>query len=245
MNRSDRLALPVVLLAAGKGERLMPLTESCPKAMVQVGGMPLAERALNELRAAGAGRVVVIGGHGVESLVQLGAEVRINPRYETTDNVYSLYLARDVVGRGCFIVNSDVLFGAEIARRLVAQRGTVLLCDDSHPPGPEAMKIAAEGDMLNALSKKLPTRSAIGEYIGLARIDPAHGPELRGTLERFVASRRVHVYYEDALADIAQRVPVQVCSVGSLAWIEIDDHDDLKRAQEIVVPRLESDVPAR
>lgn len=245
MERTDRRALPAILLAAGKGERLMPLTETCPKAMVEVGGVPLAVRALKELRAAGTGRVVAIGGHGAERLAELGAEVRINPRYETTDNIYSLYLARDVVAQGCFIVNSDVLFETEIARRLVAQPGTALLCDDSHPPGLEAMKIAVEGGTLSALSKELPTQAAIGEYIGLARIDPAHGPELHATLERFVVSDRVHVYYEDALADIAQRVPVQVCSVGGLAWIEIDDHDDLRRAQETIVPRLERDATTR
>ena len=228
-------SLPVVLLAAGRGKRLAPLTNNRPKALLEVGGQTLAARALRMLKAAGVDHFVVVGGHEAERLTELDCELRTNPRYDTADNIYSLYLARDVVAGGCLIVNSDVLFGAGIAKQLVASSGTTVLCDDSAPPAAEAMKVIVRDGRLANLAKQAAPEDALGEYIGLSRIDPEHGGELAKVLEEYVMREDVHVYYEDALTTLARRLPVKVESVGGAAWIEIDDHDDLARAQREIV----------
>src|SRR5215207_2681795 len=88
--------LPVVYLAAGEGRRLRPLTDSVPKALLELGGVSLAARALSSLRTAGAGEVIAVTGHARESLQALGDLVdgeRFNPRYAEHGNVYSLWCA--------------------------------------------------------------------------------------------------------------------------------------------------------
>jgi choline kinase len=238
--RDVTTALPVIYLAAGEGRRLRPLTDDRPKAMVELGGVPLAERALRSLREAGAGEIVAVLGHRPETMRALGglvSEERFNPRFAELGNIYSLWCARDVIERGCFIVNSDVLFEDEIARRLVALEGSAVLCASAHGVDAESMKAVSSEGRLVSLSKEAP-HDVNPEYIGLARIDEAHGPLLAAILDEFVERELLDLYYESALEELARRESVRAVSVDGLAWIEIDDHEDLARARDEVLARV-------
>jgi choline kinase len=238
--RGVTATLPVIYLAAGEGRRLRPLTDERPKAMIELGGVPLAERALRSLREAGAEEVVAVVGHcpeALRSLRELVSDERLNPRYAQHGNIYSLWCARDVVERGCLIVNSDVLFEDEIARRLVALEGSAVLCDSAHGVDAESMKAVASDGRLLKLSKEAPHDSN-PEYVGLARIDPAHGPLLASILDEFVEREQLDLYYESALEQLAARTHVRAVPIDGLAWIEIDDHQDLARARAEVLARV-------
>jgi choline kinase len=230
--------LPAVYLAAGEGKRLRPLTQDRPKAMIEIEGVPLAERSLRELRRAGVSEVIAVTGYRPEALARLDDLVsaeRLNPRFAQTENIYSLWCARDVVARGCYVVNSDVLFEETIARRLVETTGSAVLVAADHGVDEESMKAVTEGDRLVRLSKEEPIANP--EYIGLTRVAPEHGPLLAEVLDEFVAGERLDVYYESALEELAARVPVGVTRVDGLAWVEIDDHDDLALARDQVLQR--------
>jgi choline kinase len=238
--RDVTTALPVIYLAAGEGRRLRPLTDDRPKAMVELGGVPLAERALRSLCEAGAGEIVAVLGHRPETMRALGglvSEERFNPRFAELGNIYSLWCARDVIERGCLIVNSDVLFEDEIARRLVALEGSAVLCASADGVDAESMKAVSSEGRLVSLSKEAP-HDVNPEYIGLARIDEAHGPLLAAILDEFVERELVDLYYESALEELARRESVRAVSVDGLAWIEIDDHEDLARARDEVLARV-------
>jgi choline kinase len=232
--------LPAVYLAAGEGLRLRPLTDDRPKAMLEVGEVPLARRALESLRRAGVQDAVAVTGHCASVFAEvrdLLSGERFNDRFSEHGNVYSLWCARDVVRGGCYIVNSDVLFEDEIARRLVAARGSAVLCAADHGVDEESMKAVVVDGRLRDLSKEAPL-GPHPEYIGLARIDPSHGELLSRTLEDFVRRGTLDVYYEDALVELAAQVPVQTVAVDGLAWVEIDDHDDLAHARDDVLARV-------
>jgi choline kinase len=232
--------LPVVYLAAGEGRRLRPLTDAAPKALLDVGGVSLAERALSSLRAAGVEEVVAVTGHAREALEPLGDLItteRFNPHYADHGNVYSLWCAREVVARGCYVVNCDVLFEDAVARALTATTGSAVLCASDHGVDAESMKAVARDGRLAELSKDAPV-GPHPEYIGLARIDPAHGPQLAAVLERFVRDGPRDVYYEDAIQELAAAVPIGLVPVDGLAWIEIDDHDDLALARGEMLARV-------
>jgi choline kinase len=208
--------------------------------MVELGGTPLAQRALSVLRASGVTEVVAVTGHHSEALHSLGAlvqEHRFNPRFADAGNIYSLWCARDVVERGCYVVNSDVLFEQTIARRLVALEETALLCAAAHGVDEEAMKAVSHRGRLTRLSKNVPVDTN-PEYIGLARIDPAHGPRLAEILDQHVERNLIADYYEAAIEELASHEPVWVVRVDDHAWIEIDDHDDLARAHAEVLERV-------
>lgn len=236
-------SLPVIYLAAGRGSRLGDLCAKKPKALVEAGGRPLADRAFEYLRAAGFERIVAVTGHAAAELEDRGAETVFNDRWESENNVVSLWQVREIVAGGCAIVNCDLLFEPELARRLADARGTAILVDDALAVDEESMKVTARPDgSLDRLHKSLPLDRAVGEYIGLTRVDPADGPRLAEILEEFIAAGDVQVYYEDAIEALAAERPVRIERVGGLRWVEIDDYDDLARAREAIAPAIDAEV---
>jgi choline kinase len=184
--------------------------------------------------------VVAVTGHragAFAAVSDLISQEIVNPRFADLANVYSLWCARDALRAGCYIVNSDVLFEDEIARRLVGAGGSAVLCASDHGVDAESMKAVAADGRLRGLSKDAPV-GPHPEYIGLARIDPRHGERLAAILDGFVKREELSVYYEDALAELAAAVPVTLVAVDGLAWVEIDDHDDLAHARDVVLARV-------
>ncbi len=233
--------LPVIYLAAGRGSRLGELCAQRPKALVEAGGRPLADRAFEYLSAAGFDRVVAVTGHAAEQFEGYDVETVFNDRWSDENNIVSLWQAREIVRGGCVIVNCDLLFEPELARRLAATEGSAVLVDDALAVDEESMKVTlGPGGDLARLHKSIPIEEAVGEYIGLTRVDPADGPLLAEILEEFMSAGNVQVYYEDALEELARRRAVRVERVGGLRWVEIDDHDDLARANDEIAPAIES-----
>lgn len=245
---SRRPNLPVVYLAAGRGSRLGELTADRPKAMVEVGGRTLAERSFEYLRDAGFGRIVVVTGHQAAAFDHHDVETIFNHRWESENNITSLWQAREIVAGGCVIVNCDLLFEPQLAERLADTEGTAILVDDVQPVDDESMKATATTTAdghLARLHKSLPHEEAVGEYIGLTRIDPKDGPRLAGILDEFVVAGNTQVYYEDAIEALATQHPVRIERIGGTQWVEIDDHEDLARAREQTAPAIDRALKAQ
>ncbi|MFY9263923.1 MAG: phosphocholine cytidylyltransferase family protein [Solirubrobacterales bacterium] len=239
--------LPVIYLAAGRGSRLGELCADRPKALVEVGGRPLADRAFEYLRAAGFSRIVAVTGHAAEQLGSYDIETVFNDRWDSENNITSLWQVSDVVEEGCVIVNCDLLFEPELAVRLAVSEGTAILVDERSPVDEESMKATARGRTtgeLERLHKELPADEAVGEYIGLARVDPRDGVRFAEIINEFVVAGNVQVYYEDAIAALASERPVRIERVGGLRWVEIDDHVDLAIANQRVAPAIDAKVTA-
>ena len=237
--------LPVIYLAAGRGSRLGGLTAEIPKALVEAGGRPLADRSFEYLRAAGFERIVVVTGHAAAAFEDYDVEAVFNERWDTENNVTSLWQVRDIVAGGCVIVNCDLLFEPLLAERLAQAEGTAILVDDELAVDEESMKATEIDRRLDRLHKSLPLDSAVGEYIGLTRVDPAEGPLLAKILEEFIAAGNTQVYYEDAIEALAAERPVRIERVGGTRWVEIDDHDDLARANDVIAPAIDGAAAGR
>lgn len=233
--------MTAILLAAGKGERLMPLTADRPKALVEINGRTLLERAVDALNSAGIEELLAVVGYRSDAFNGLALETVKNDRYATTDNIYSLWLAKERMISGCYIVNSDVIFERRIAKLLAQTEATAILCDESVATDGESMKAVTEGGLLAQLSKQADLEDNQGEYIGLARIDPRDGQHFAGIVQGFIDRGQTGVYYEDAIEQLACETPVKVTSVAGMAWAEIDDHDDLAHASKLAEERIDID----
>ena len=112
-------------LAAGEGTRLRPLTEDCPKPLVELGGASLLERNVETMNAAGIEDQLVVTGHCAEQVDELGYETVHNPVYDETDMVYSLFCAEDhfPTDRDLIISYGDIVYEQSVVEAL-------LNCDD-------------------------------------------------------------------------------------------------------------------
>lgn len=234
-----------VILAAGVGSRLRPLTDGRPKAALPLGGQPLVGHALESLAACGVSTAIIVAGHAREALLEalphvpgLGVTVVDNPEYATTNTLASLVCAAPALDDGdFFLLDGDVMFEREVLRRLLGG-GTRLAVDRDTPLDADAVKVALVRERIVAIGKELPDGvRGVAESIGIARIAGAIAPSLFAVGHGMLAAGAHQAYYEAAFEQlIATRAPLDAADVTGFKWVEIDDHEDLARARALFAP---------
>jgi choline kinase len=236
-----------MVLAAGAGKRLGPDTADLPKTLLPVDGdRTILDVALANLKRAGLDRAVVVTGFAAgrlderrEELEQrhgLELELLFNPKAEEWNNAYSLWCARERFAEGVLLVNGDTVHPASVEECLLAARGEdiVIAVDDEKQLGDEEMKVhVTEDGLLDRIHKSLDPATSVGEYIGLTLIEPAAAGRLAEALEA-TWRRDPQLYYEDGFQEFANRGGrVGIAPIGTVEWVEVDDHADLARAREV------------
>jgi choline kinase len=239
-----------VVLAAGPGRRLLPLTEALPKTLLTLeDGRTILDVALANLSAVGIRDVVVVTGFAAARLEEQAAglerrhgvrlELVRNERAEEWNNAYSLWLARGAFTEGALLVNGDTVHPRDVEEILLAATGAAVLLavDREKELGEEAMKVLLSDDgALRRISKEIDPAAAGGEYIGVARIEAAAARPLADALEA-TWRRDPSLYYEDGLQELADRgVRIDTAPIGAVDWVEVDDHADLARARGLAFP---------
>lgn len=239
--------MKVIILAAGVGKRLYPLTKNVPKCLLKVGDRTLLDYVLSDLARLQAGEVLIVTGHGGDAVEQAARSFELsvnfiyNPDYASKDNIYSLWCAREELEAGCVIFNSDVICHPDILKRafvFVEEARDFLVIDDWKPLDEEDMKVRLGSGKVEAISKDLAVSEAQGEYIGVAGFSPDGGKVLAATLDRIIEDKRFHEFYEAAFQEMAPHHEIEALSTERLPWMEIDDFDDLKQAEEMLLSQI-------
>ncbi|MQA87159.1 MAG: NTP transferase domain-containing protein [Streptosporangiales bacterium] len=240
-----------MVLAAGAGRRLRPYTDHLPKALVPVDGdTTILDIVLRNLAAVDVPDVVVIVGYAAQEVAERGSDLEKrhgvhltlvhNDRAEEWNNAYSLWLGRSYFAEGVLLANGDTVHPASVQQKLLAARGNVggsgllLAVDEAKRLAEEEMKVALdERGTVRRITKRMPPAEAYGEYIGVTLIEPAVANPLAEALEA-TWRRDPDLYYEDGYQELVDRGgEVAIAPIGGLDWVEVDDHDDLRRAREI------------
>ena len=234
-----------VILAAGVGSRLRPLTDVRPKAALPLGGQPIVAYALESLAACGVSSAVVVAGHAREALLEsllhvpgLAVTVVDNPEYAGTNTLASLVCAAPALDDGdFFLLDGDVVFEREVLSRLLGP-GTRLAVDRGTPLDADAVKVALVRERIVAIGKELPDGvCGVAESIGIAKISGALAPSLFAVGHGLLAAGANQAYYEAAFERlIAARAAFDAADVTGLRWVEIDDREDLARARALFAP---------
>ena len=245
-----------MVLAAGAGRRLRPDTDSLPKTLLPVDGqVTILDIALRNLAAVGLRDVVVVVGYAADAIrervgrMEREHGVRLtlidNARAEDWNNAYSLWLARAHFETGVLLVNGDTVHPVGVEKTLLAAaqgpaegRGPdlILAVDAIKRLAEEEMKVVIDArGMITRITKMMDPAAAYGEYIGATFIDPAAAEPLAAALED-TWRRDPSLYYEDGFQELADRGgAIAVAPIGQVDWVEVDNHDDLRRAREIAV----------
>ena len=236
-----------VILAAGVGKRLWPVTQHKPKCLIEIGGQTLLSRYLEVLASVQIRDVTIVVGYKQEMIrAAVGTQHRgvsisylVNEEFHR-GSISSLWIARSVLSDDVVIMDADVLFHREILRRLVMSPFTnCLLMDDTvKQTGEECMVVVAGGRVI-ALSKKMPERYDVaGEGVGFLKVRRADTAHVIGSLKGYIDQGRWEMEYEDGLLQYFQDVKVGHEKIGGLPWTEIDFPEDITQAEREVLPRL-------
>jgi choline kinase len=237
-----------IVLAAGGGVRLRPLTDALPKTLLPVDGdRSILELAVSNLAEIGLTDIAVIAGHAAQALhdvaprLQQRYGVRLdlihNDKYDVWNNAYSLWLARDAFKESALLVNGDTVHPVTVEQRLLEARGAapiVLAMDDVKQLAEEEMKVILDDDgRLVRINKAIDPPTANGEYIGVTLIEPEAADRLSEALQA-VFERDTTLYYEDGYQQYADwGETIRTASIGAVDWVEVDNHADLERARAI------------
>ena len=241
--------LQAVILAAGMGKRLGKYTKEVTKGMVKVAGKTLIERALDSLLGK-VSKVVLVVGYRAEKLKKfLGNSYRglrltyiDNPRYETTNNIYSLWLASEEMKKDdTILLESDVIFEEEVINRLVKSNGDAVAVVHKFEDWMDGTVVILDeyGNISSFLDKSALSWEDSTNYYKTVNIykfskeffSKYYFPFLRA----YVESNGYSSYYEVVLSLIVglKNINIKPLIIDGLKWYEIDTPEDLWAANVI------------
>lgn len=233
MTSSDQ----AIILAAGQGKRLQPLTDETPKTLLDVGGHAILEHILQCLEMNGYKRAVIVTGFESEQIRahcrergSLEIEFVHSERFDSTNNIYSLWLAREYAAGGFTLINSDTLFPSAALAELQRVDGSALLVDPTSERTGEEMLVSFNGTGIDTIGKEI--TAGDGEYIGVSKFSAADAELLFDHIEAFIERGEVNEWYEAAFDHLFGEADVGIVPIEK-PWIEIDTQEDLSQAEEL------------
>ena len=233
--------MKAIILSAGQGRRLLPLTEHIPKCILPVRGRPLIGWQVDTLARCGIEDITAVVGFGAEAvetrLAELYGPGRIrtlyNPFFASTDNLVSCWVSRVEMQEEFLLLNGDTLFDAVVLERLLAapEHPVTLAVSRKNLYDDDDMKVIRDGDRLVRVGKKLPLDQVDAESIGMMTFR-GDGPRLfREAIERALRTpEALKQWYLSVIDALAQRGMVFTQTVSAQGWTEVDSPADLERA---------------
>ncbi|MGB3803389.1 MAG: phosphocholine cytidylyltransferase family protein [Sphingopyxis granuli] len=236
-----------IILSAGQGSRLLPLTRDLPKCLIEFNGRSLLGWQVAALAANGVEDIVVVTGfrtervedHALELYRDTGARVRtlFNPFFQVADNLGTCWIARGEMDRDFIILNGDTIVSDEIVARLIAgaSEPITVTVDVKDAYDDDDMKVTRDAEgRLHAVGKRLLPPDTNAESIGmLAFVDD--GPAIfRNQVDQMMRTPDgVERWYLRAIDIIAKGNRVGTVSIAGLDWQEVDFPQDVEAADAL------------
>jgi len=243
--------MKAIILAAGMASRLRPLTLTTPKSLLKVGERSLLQRSMDALIANGVKEFCVVTGYlheMIEDFVkeQYADSIQVtfiyNKVYETTNNIYSLWLARPFAeGQEVLLLDSDLLYDPQIVTRVLATDAPNVLTLIRHDLGEEEMKVVTDAQgSIKEISKTCNPADAAGESLGIEKMGKDYTLALYKELEPMMNEEHLeNVFYERAFERlIPQGHTYQVLDVTELFSCELDTIEDFENAKAKIPANL-------
>ena len=181
----------VIVIGAGRGRRLMPTTADAPKCFAEVSGKRLIDWAIDAFQQAGIDKIAFIGGYQIDKVKGDYPQFtfRHNSNWEHNNILASLMCAEDLMNEPFICCYSDILFTADVIRRLAASTADMALGVDTewleryqdrtdHPPD-DAEKVTVDNQLVTRIHRNIPEKEAHGEYIGVAKFSAPGAARLK------------------------------------------------------------------
>ena len=233
--------MKAIILAAGHGSRLLPLTLTTPKCLVEVGGRAILDHQLDAVSAAGFDGAVIVGGYRIDQIAAHLAGRRgdppttlvFNPFWSVANSIGSVWAARAHLCAAFALMNGDTLFDAAIlqAARAEPAPGVTLVVEPLHEPGLDDMLVEAEGERVIAVGKHLVGHQATDRSLGLILSGggTAYADALRAVIGE---DEGIHAYLHAFVRRVAEGAGVRALRIPAGArWQEIDRPEDIAHWQ--------------
>ena len=242
---------PAIILAAGMGRRL-DIADTRPKALVEIHGRSILERALSALERHETPKITIVVGYQGDRVVEHVAsrnrcgriEFVWNHAFATTDSAYSLWCTRRALAGGALVMNGDVVFADEVltATRTETHR-SLWLATDAEPGDDGWMLVLGADSRLTRLELVRRGADVVGagffKSAGILSLSATDGPRLADWLDRAVRDGYADRHFDYVLRRHLPEIEITGTPIDRGAWAEIDDATDLRRAARVFAPHGE------
>lgn len=238
--------MKALILAAGLGSRLAPLTNDKPKSLVEVNGQPILFKQIENLQENGINDITIVTGYKSNVLVDKVTAKYNNIKfinsddYINTNNMYSAYIginnmfAEDDMA-DFLMMNADVFYDSVIVSDLLHTRASNMIAVDKGTYNEESMKIKVKDNRVINISKQIKEENAYGCSIDVYKFGKEAGKAFIHACTRYIEEEKnLNLWSEIALDDILMKIEFIPLNING-RWLEIDNHDDLRKAEELFI----------
>lgn len=234
-----------IILAAGEGKRLRPLTDEQPKCLIPIAGKSFLERTLTALDQIGLHNICIVAGYYSDLVKEfvdshfhnVNARVCVNPDYAETNNAYSLALGlKKCEDHSFLLLDGDLLYDFQLLESLINDRRQDVVIVETERDGldQEAMKVVLDPQnySVQEISKDITLNEASGEFIGMGKFSAEWTQLLRNSFEQHITNDAFRdMYYENVMQPLLnQAPPLYGLATEGLPWAEVDTAEDLQIA---------------
>jgi len=228
--------MKAIILAAGMGNRMRPLTLDNHKSMLEIAGKPIIRHQVDVLKSCNVRDINIVTGYREDDIKNclLGeAQYSFNPFYENTNSVVSLWLAQDLLNDDVLIINSDVFFDDTLIDSIINNNSDISVAVSKEWfMDKKGYKVQLEGSKVVNMSMNIEPSKIGGEYAGMIKVSKKTVTALKDKLVRLMKEKQFNIWFEDVVvALIKEGAIANYISVNPDLWCEIDTVEELKLAR--------------
>lgn len=232
--------MKAIIISAGQGTRLLPLTLEIPKCLVEVHGRTILDHQIAALRSAGIDQIVVVGGYRVEQIAEHLArtgqspdvELIVNPFWSVASSIGSVWAAKAMLQGPFCLMNGDTIFDASVIREALQEMrpGVNLLVEPMVESEHDDMRVQVEQQRVVAVGKDLSPAHSTHRSLGVVLCPDQDGGLYAEALAEVIAAPQGHNAYHHAVIDrLASSSTVTAIEHHSGLWCEIDRPEDIEQ----------------
>ena len=248
--------IKIIILAAGKGERLLPLTKDKPKAMVSIFGKPILDHQLNIIKKVGITKTIIITGYCKEKINYKNIEYFTNEKYDSTNMVETLFCSNKEMEDSFIVSYGDIIYEQKILEYLANDASDISVVVDkgwkklwnirSNDPINDAESLEIKNNKITSIGQKINSLDEpCGQFIGLMKFQGKGIEYLKSTYEIlkqksmknngfYKKNKKFNqMYMTDLLQEIINSGFVIKPLIINGGWLEIDTINDHKKYSEL------------
>lgn len=226
-----------IILAAGQGKRLRPITAQKPKTLVEVGEKTILDKILHNLEENDFEEAIIVTGYREKDIRDhlknyngLKLTFIKTDKPKETDNIYDLWRAREKFEEGFYIINSDTIFSSKDLSNLVSGQNSRLLVDLEKGQKDEEMKVKTDENKVIDIGKTI--ERGDGEYIGVAKISKDLAKDFKENIDQTIQEGKTKEWYELVFKNLLKKNKEIKYTPTKQKWMEIDNKRDLEKARK-------------
>ena len=249
-NKKSKRKIKAIIVAAGHDKRIEPLNKNIPKCMLDIKGKTIIERQIENLKSCGISDIIIVKGYKQETIDRSDVEFYLNPDFEKTGIVSSLFFAEKEMNGDFIVLYSDIIFDKKLLNKLLKEKTDICLVTDldwrerydkrETQPAGEIELVEVKNKHISKIGKNIDPEKAHGEFIGITLFSKKGAEQLKKCYKNAIKKYKNKKFHEATsinkayFTDMIQEIIDNRYEVNNMDiygdWIEIDTFEDYKKA---------------